>query len=140
DLVADPRGTGGVGPNATWFNTAAFRQPRAGTFGSEGIGVVRGPGLKNLDLSLQKSFRVTESKRLEFRVEAFNFTNTPIFNAPDVNVNSTTFGQVLTAQGERNIQFALKLYFGSPRCSSSNFRASNTAGEITQNRLLTRAP
>ncbi|MCX6636446.1 MAG: hypothetical protein NT090_15410, partial [Acidobacteria bacterium] len=94
-----------------WFTTAAFRQPRAGTFGSEGVGVVRGPGLRNLDVSLQKSFRVTESKRLELRAEAFNFTNTPIFNAPDVNVNSVTFGQVQVAQGERNVQLALKFYF-----------------------------
>lgn len=111
DLIANAKGTNGVGPNATWFNTAAFRQPRAGTFGSAGVGVVRGPGLRNLDLSLQKSFPVTETKRFEFRVESFNFTNTPIFNAPDVNVNSATFGQVLNAQGERNIQLALKFYF-----------------------------
>jgi hypothetical protein len=52
-----------------------------------------------------------ESRRFEFRVEAFNLTNTPLFNAPDVNVNSTTFGQVLNSQGERNIQLALKFYF-----------------------------
>ena len=111
DLIADPKGNDGVGPNATWFNTAAFRQPTAGKFGSEGVGVVRGPGLRNLDLSLQKTFPIRESKRLEFRAEAFNSTNTPIFNAPDVNVNSATFGRVLAAQGERNIQMALKFYF-----------------------------
>jgi len=99
DLIAYPDALGGVGPNATWFNTAAFRQPKAGTFGSEGTGVVRGPGLRNLDLSLQKIIPIRESKRLEFRAEAFNFTNTPIFNAPDVNVNSATFGQIQTAQG-----------------------------------------
>jgi hypothetical protein len=111
NLIADPKGNDGVGPNATWFNTAAFRQPVAGTFGSEGNGVVRGPGFRNLDLSLQKSFPISESKRFEFRAEAFNSTNTPLFNVPDSNVNSATFGQVLTAQGERNIQLALKLYF-----------------------------
>jgi len=111
DLIADPKGSRGVGPNATWFNTAAFRQPRAGTFGTEGVGVVRGPGLKNANLSLHKSFQVSESKSFEFRVEAFNLTNTPIFNAPDTNVNSTTFGQVQVAQGERNVQLALKFYF-----------------------------
>jgi hypothetical protein len=111
DLIAPPEGSHGVGPNATWFNTAAFRQPRAGTFGSEGVGVVRGPGLRNLDVSLQKAFPIGETKRFEFRAEAFNFTNTPIFNAPDVNVNSVQFGQVQAAQGERNVQLALKFYF-----------------------------
>jgi hypothetical protein len=67
--------------------------------------------MRNLDLSLQKAFPIRESKRLEFRAEAFNSTNTPLFNAPDINVNSATFGQILTAQGERNIQLALKFYF-----------------------------
>jgi hypothetical protein len=111
DLLSPPEGSHGVGPNATWFTTTAFRQPRAGTFGSEGVGVVRGPGLRNLDVSLQKAFAVSESKRVEFRVEAFNFTNTPIFNAPDVNVNSLQFGTVQAAQGERNVQLGLKFYF-----------------------------
>jgi hypothetical protein len=111
NLIADPTGTRGVGPNTTWFNTAAFRQPLAGTFGSEGVGVVRGPGMKNLDLSLQKTFPIREAKRIEFRAEAFNSTNTPLFNAPDVGVNSAQFGQIQVAQGERNIQLALKFYF-----------------------------
>jgi len=48
------------------------------------------------------------SRRLEFRVEFFNFTNSPIYGGPVANVNSATFGQVLTALGERNIQVGLK--------------------------------
>jgi hypothetical protein len=75
------------------------------------VGVVRGPGMKNLDLSLQKTFPIREAKRIEFRAEAFNSTNTPLFNAPDVGVNSAQFGQIQVAQGERNIQLALKFYF-----------------------------
>jgi hypothetical protein len=62
-------------------------------------------------LSLQKEFPVGESKRFEFRVESFNTTNTPIFNAPAVDVNAATFGEISGAQGERNIQVGLKFYF-----------------------------
>ncbi len=111
NCVASPAGSDGVGPFSTWFNTAAFKQPSAGTFGSCGVGTTYGPGLRDLDLSAQKDFHITEAKRLEFRVEFFNFTNTPIFNAPNANVNAATFGQITVAQGERNIQVALKFYF-----------------------------
>lgn len=111
DRIADGAGRREAGPGRTWFDASAFRLPVAGTFGNSGIGVVRGPGLKNVDLSLQKTFRVTESKRFEFRAELFNVSNTPEFNAPDRAVQSATFGEINSAQGEREIQFGLKFYF-----------------------------
>jgi hypothetical protein len=111
DRIADGEGAREVGPGAAWFDTSAFLQPVAGTLGSSGVGVVRGPGLRNLDMSLQKLIPVSESKRFEFRVEFFNTTNSPIFNAPDRAVNSATFGEINGAQGERNIQLGLKFYF-----------------------------
>ena len=111
DRLADGAGSRQVGPGSSWFDKSAFRQPVAGTFGTAGVGVTRGPGLRNLDVSLQKSFPLTESKRFEFRAEFFNLSNTPAFNAPDRAVNSATFGEINAAQGERNIQLALKFYF-----------------------------
>ena len=105
--------THGVGPGTTWFNTSVFAQPSAGTFGSCANGTVIGPGLNTWDFGIGKQFPITESKRLEFRAEFINFTNTPIFNSPGLmNVNSTPgFGEITSSQGERNIQFALKFYF-----------------------------
>jgi len=79
--------------------------------GSAGNGTERGPGLKQYDLSIQKRFPLNEAVRLEFRAEFFNLTNTPQFNAPDRFVNSATFGEVSSAQGERMTQLALKLIF-----------------------------
>jgi hypothetical protein len=111
DRVADGKGKREVGPGRAWLDTAAFRQPVAGTHGSSGSGVVRGPGYKNFDLSLQKSIPITESKRFEFRAEFFNLTNTVEFNAPVVSVQSATFGEIAGSQGEREIQFGLKFYF-----------------------------
>ena len=87
-------------------------QPSSGTFGSCANGTVIGPGLDTWDFGVEKDFPITENKRLEFRAEMINFTNTPIFNSPaSMNVNSSEFGEVLSSQGERNIQFALKFYF-----------------------------
>ena len=105
-------GNHGVGLGTTWFNisASAFAQPTSG-FGSCGNNTVVGPGLREFDLGVQKEFPITESKRLEFRAEFINFTNTPIFNSPSRNVTSATFGEVLSSQGARNIQLALKFLF-----------------------------
>jgi hypothetical protein len=70
-----------------------------------------GPGLKDLDMSVAKVFPIRDAMRLEFRTEFFNTTNTPIFLAPNASVNAATFGEITAAQGERNIQLALKFYF-----------------------------
>ncbi|HXK62150.1 MAG TPA: carboxypeptidase regulatory-like domain-containing protein, partial [Acidobacteriota bacterium] len=111
DRVADGEGAKEVGPGNKWFDTSAFREPAAGTLGNSGVGVVRGPGWKTFDLSLAKSFRITEGTSVQFRGEFFNLTNTPQFGAPNSNASSATFGEITSAQGERNVQFALKVLF-----------------------------
>ncbi|MGH9431896.1 MAG: TonB-dependent receptor domain-containing protein [Terriglobia bacterium] len=102
-------------PNPTpseWFNIAAFVDPAPFTFGNLGRNSLRSDWAKNLDLSLFREFPITESKRLEFRLEAFNITNTPVFGIPDSTISDPTFGQVSsTANTERQLQFALKFYF-----------------------------
>ncbi|MGH9449164.1 MAG: carboxypeptidase regulatory-like domain-containing protein [Terriglobia bacterium] len=111
DCIAPVTYPGNVGPNVTWFSTSSFAQPVAGTFGSCSTGAVRGPGLRTLDFGLAKNFPISEAKRFQFSAQFINLTNTPIFQTPNTNVNSTQFGQIRGSQGERNIQFALKFYF-----------------------------
>ena len=95
-----------------WFDPAAFAAPAPGTFGSCGVGTVRGPGLGTLDLGLQKRFSITETKWVEFRSEFINFTNTPILNIDyGTQALGGGLGQIQSSQGPRNIQFALKLFF-----------------------------
>jgi hypothetical protein len=100
----------GVGLGTTWFGTASFAQPAAGTFGSCANGTTIGPGLTDWDTGFEKNFPFGESRRLQFRAEFINFTNNPIFNSPNINIGSQ-FGEVLSSQYSRTIQFALKLYF-----------------------------
>jgi hypothetical protein len=119
-----------------YFNPAAFTVP--GTvpsntgapiqvFGNSARRVARGPGSRNADLSFFKNTTIREKAMLQFRVEMFNFTNTPTFflpaaNSPTLtcigapgsvcNSNSPSFGKLSsgTATG-RQIQLGMKLYF-----------------------------
>lgn len=102
-------------PNPTpaeWFNASAFQSPAAFTYGNLGRNTMRADWGKDLDFSLFRKFPIRETKYFEFRVEAFNATNTPIWGTPVDNFNSPNFGRVLsTANSPRQIQFALKFYY-----------------------------
>jgi hypothetical protein len=93
-----------------WFNQSPFGPADAGTFGTCGVGTVRGPGLHTLDMSFIKFFPITERHQLEFRGEFINFTNTPILNSPNAGLGSQ-LGLVNSSQGARNIQFGFKYHF-----------------------------
>ncbi|MGI8990498.1 MAG: carboxypeptidase regulatory-like domain-containing protein [Bryobacteraceae bacterium] len=98
----------------SWFNTAAFAQPANFTSGNlaRSYTGVRADWTRNLDFSLFKNFKFMERFNLEFRAEAFNLTNTPVFGAPGATINGANFG-VVTGQSNlpRNMQLALKLLF-----------------------------
>ncbi|MEK7408024.1 MAG: carboxypeptidase regulatory-like domain-containing protein [Acidobacteriota bacterium] len=111
DRFGEGTGPMQVGPGATWLDKSAFKEPASGTLGNSGIGVVRGPDWKTFSLGLHKWFSLTERWKLEFRSEFDNLTNTPQFSSPNRNASSATFGEITGAQGERTIQFALKLHF-----------------------------
>jgi hypothetical protein len=100
-----------------YFNTAAFAPPPAigdGTgFGNCGVGILRGPDQRNLDLGVQRTFRITEASALDFRAEFFNFTNTPKFGQP-INdfAAGPAFGLITSSAGNpRIVQLALKYRF-----------------------------
>jgi hypothetical protein len=99
-----------------WFDGSSVSEPADKTFGSCGIGVVRGPGLNDLDLSLQKNFLFGESRKLQFRTDFLNTFNHPILSTGYCTIGfgaagCGSFGQISGSQLERNIQFALKFYF-----------------------------
>ena len=101
-----------VGNGYQWFNPASYAQPVNGTFGSCGIGTVRGPGLATLDFNLSKSFKITERQTVNLRAEFINLTNTPILNAPNTGLGPT-LGLLNSDNGfsAREVQFALKYRF-----------------------------
>jgi Carboxypeptidase regulatory-like domain/TonB dependent receptor len=71
-----------------------------------------GPHISNTDFALLKTFKISETKRVDFRAELFNIFNHTQFYNPDGNSSDgTQFGQVTQARDPRLVQFALKLFF-----------------------------
>jgi hypothetical protein len=83
-VLRDCRNHGG--PKYQWYNPNAFTLDNyaLGTFGDSSVGSCTGPGIANTDFSLYKNFKVTERVNLQFRMEFFNFFNTPQFRADQV--------------------------------------------------------
>ena len=94
-----------------WFNTAAFSLPAYGTFGNTGRNTLDGPGYQNVNLALLKQVPLPSRARLQLRAEAFNLLNRVNFDLPDNFYGSPTFGQILSAQSPRHIQFGARLMF-----------------------------
>ncbi len=85
----------------TQFGNATQRDPK-----------VRSPWALNENISLARSFKLTERIRLDFRWEAFNLLNRVMWGSPDSTITSTTFGLVRsTANTPRQMQGGLKLYW-----------------------------
>ena len=96
---------------AAWFNTAAFAQPAAYTLGNAGVGIVRGPGLVNLDFSVLRNFRITEQVHTEFRGEFFNAFNHTNLGNPGAAFGSSGFGIITSAGPARQIEAGVRILF-----------------------------
>jgi hypothetical protein len=120
---SDTGGTGSIGSGradstglrvdsgAGFFNPAAFGIPPAGRFGNAGRNTIPGPGALSASLSVSRSFRLTDRRRLEFRVEGANFTNHVVYTGIATVVNATNYGLATAAQSMRSIQSSLRLRF-----------------------------
>ena len=68
--------------------------------------------IPNLDMALLKSWRVKEGHRFEFRLEASNARNHPVFSDPPNSYGAGNFGVISgTKVGARSVQFGFKYYF-----------------------------
>jgi hypothetical protein len=109
-----------------YLNPAAFVQNPTGTYGDVGRNALRGPHNISFDLSLVRTFKLTERFNLEGRFEAFNILNhtnfvgafAPAgqpagasFGTTSTTLSSSNFGQITGAYDPRILQFAMKLHF-----------------------------
>jgi hypothetical protein len=113
NLVAGQDPNNGPQTIAKWFNTDAFALQPLGTFGNAPRNVVIGPGIFNFDMSIIRNFRFTTSKSLQFRLEAFNVLNQPVWNDPNMSMsNLALFGTInSTRKPMRELQLGVKFVF-----------------------------
>ncbi|HEY4048798.1 MAG TPA: carboxypeptidase regulatory-like domain-containing protein [Acidobacteriaceae bacterium] len=107
---------------AHWFDQSAFVVPAQYTYGTSKAYILQGDMYRQYDVSIFKTFPITESSSLQFRAEFFNLPNVTSFNPPSLAANSTLAPTaaidtaagakvISTSTNPRQIQFALKLYF-----------------------------
>jgi len=89
---------GGHDPSHPYYDGSAFANPPNGVLGSTGRNILRGPGLFQINQSVNRTFAFKENK-LKFQLvgEAFNLTNTVTFANPGGSccwVNNPTTGAV----------------------------------------------
>jgi hypothetical protein len=97
-----------------YFDPSQFSENALGTPGTAKRRFFYGPGMDNYDMALLKNVRLTESKSLQFRLEGFNVFNHAQFFGPqsvDGNINSSSFGQVVSANPPRLVQLGAKFFF-----------------------------
>jgi hypothetical protein len=80
-------------------------------YGSAGRNLVRGPGEEAVTFSMSKNFPITERVRFQFRFETFGLFNHTNFANPAATINTSSFGNITSATGTRNIQLGAKLIF-----------------------------
>jgi hypothetical protein len=112
NVVGNPKASNKT--KSEWFNTAAYAIPAQYTYGDGGRNTQQYQRWINLDMSVIRSFPIKEQFHFEFRAEAFNIANHPIFGEPGNDLNSpSTFGSVQTNQANLNriLQVSGKLVF-----------------------------
>ncbi|MBN9657661.1 MAG: TonB-dependent receptor [Acidobacteria bacterium] len=96
-----------------WINKAAFTDAAPFTLGNVSRTIaMRGPGQANWDISVFKTAQIFESLKVQFRAEALNAMNTPLFRGPNTAWGSGSFGAI-TSQGNfpRMLQLGMRVYF-----------------------------
>ncbi|HWC19920.1 MAG TPA: hypothetical protein VG498_23100, partial [Terriglobales bacterium] len=100
-----------------------FSLPACGTDGNVGRNTFRGPHHFTDDMSLQKDFKVTERVAAQFRMDAYNVFNHPVYGFSSQDYNATggtcidcggTNGKIKDIEygtSMRQLQFGLKVQF-----------------------------
>jgi hypothetical protein len=112
DQVGEIVKTGGIGSDEPYYDPSAWAPVSEIRFGNTGRNSVRGPGHWGMDLSLFRQFPIGGRAILEARIVARNLTNTPQFNNPNNNVNSSGFMTITSAtETQRQIRLGLRVSF-----------------------------
>jgi hypothetical protein len=117
NVVGDP--TAGISGSVQdrllrFFNPAAFAQPANFTFGNAPARAswLRNPGMNNWNLTLTKTFTITEALKVNLRGSSFNLMNHPVFAGPNTTFGVAQFGQIASqANISRQHEVVLRILF-----------------------------
>lgn len=99
DILKDPNLPSGQQSVNRWFDTTAFAAPAAGSFGTSGKGVIKGPGVNVWHVGFHKDFIFSERTRLRWEMTAINFFNHPNWANPGTDITDDTGFGVITSAG-----------------------------------------
>ncbi len=88
-----------------------LRNPKPGTTGNLGLNWLEGPGSLGLDAALSKSIQIREGTEFTLRIDAINLLNTPLWNNPNLTINSANFGRITSAGGARTFTLNARIDF-----------------------------
>jgi hypothetical protein len=95
-----------------WFNKAAFVEQAQFTYGNAVRNSITGPGIFNFDMSILRNFTLRGSQSIQFRLEAFNTFNQPVWQDPNTSVTSPQYGTInSTRKPMRELQIGFKYIF-----------------------------
>ncbi|MDP9038253.1 MAG: carboxypeptidase regulatory-like domain-containing protein, partial [Acidobacteriota bacterium] len=101
----------GAGTLTSWFNTAAFAAPAAGTYGNASRNSIELPGTVAVNGVLSRNFSFGETRSLEARIQANNVFNTVQYSGVYTVINSANFGQVSSAAAMRALVYTARFRF-----------------------------
>jgi hypothetical protein len=123
-ITCDP--TANLGAHQ-WINSSCFSVPtQTGQNGPTVLPTIYGPAFFDSDLGIFKNFQIKESMKLQFRVEANNFLNHPLWSmsqgnalnlsftqdaAGNISQSNKQFGTAQYKTGQRIVQMQVKFYF-----------------------------
>jgi carboxypeptidase family protein len=116
NLNGDNKVLGGLGPGLLYFDPTVYSLPAAGVQGNMARHTgPEGPGFWQLDGSLFKRFTISGARYVEFRVDAYNVTNSVRWGNPNTTFSTSTgntFGQITGTNGsQRSIRFGGRFAF-----------------------------
>ena len=103
--------TGASIAGSPFFNLAAFATPPSTRYGNAGRNSIPGPGSIAVNSSIQRSFTLSERKRLEFNVNFNNVLNHVNYSNLGTVINAANYGLVTAAGGMRTVQTSLRFRF-----------------------------
>jgi hypothetical protein len=113
DQTGPAKRTGEIVPGKPYYDPSAWKPITAVRFGDSGRNSVRGPGHKNVNFSVFRSFPIRPQAKLQARIEISNLFNAPAFQNPVPSIDRSDFMQIISSSqtSDRQIRFGLRFEF-----------------------------